>query len=290
MRIRNKSVLQIKPFGRSEINRFLHFIFLHFTRKSTTSLLVACFLFLTFGCNKSSPPDSAPPAAPAQNLGYGNIGTYPTSGLPIDNSNDNSSTYNDPTSGSTVPFYVVSNKVFGEYVGTHPLNAPTNIRINVDLTSLAGGRYGGTVHLMYEDAGQFYDGIFESGTDVNPKADGLKNNGELEAQYNYWFKMNSNVYFSGFFQDSYGAIVLVVDKTVGTADAQGNLTVSGNVWYKNFGQSYSGQSPYRKCWFISAGPYDCRSTTVINKTSPYPSGYTQLGAFKSLVKKKAFHQ
>jgi hypothetical protein len=109
----------------------------------------------------------------------------------------------------------------------------------------------------------------------------LYNNGEITSAYNYWYNSNSN--FSGFFQNSVGALVL----SVSSVDSNG--CASGSLYYENFPYTGAVQSPYRECWFISAGPFDCQDGGIENKSSLVPtSGYTLLGSFTGLPVSLAF--
>lgn len=197
------------------------------------------------------------------------------------------------TSGSnTATFTPVSLSEFNSYVASHPLNNPSNFKITVNLQKTSTSRYGGTVKLSYTDTGYTYNGTFSAGTGANVSISGLKDNGTEESQFNYWYASGGKAVFSGVFQDAQGSIVLVVDNTVNQGDAQGASVVSGTVYYKNFAQSYATQSPYRKCWFIYTGPYNCRDTAIVNKTSlvPTENGYRKLGTFTGLSKTQAFVQ
>lgn len=194
--------------------------------------------------------------------------------------------------GNTVAFTPDSLEIFNTYVGTHPLNNPSNVKLNVNLVDVGGGHFGGQVKLAYDDAGQHYEGYFVAGTGKNQSYTSMGTNrdvGLYHAQYNTW--MTSGTQFAGFFQDAYGAVVLVIDKVVSQGDAQGASYVSGSLWFKNFTKTMAPQGTERYCWFIYNGPYDCRSTTIINKSNVYPSdGYRRLGTFTGLSKSKAFNQ
>lgn len=194
--------------------------------------------------------------------------------------------------GNTVAFQPDSLEIFNTYVGTHPLNNPSNVKLNVNLVDVGGGHFGGQVKLAYDDAGQHYEGYFVAGTGKNESYTSMGTNrdvGLYHAQYNTWFGGGKN--FTGFFQDAYGAVVLVIDNVVSQGDAQGASYVSGSLWFKNFTKTMAPQGSERYCWFIYSGPYDCRSTTVINKSNAYPSdGYRRLGTFTGLSKSKAFNQ
>ncbi|MEN0057585.1 MAG: hypothetical protein AAGB31_02025 [Bdellovibrio sp.] len=237
------------------------------TMNTKLLFLMLAFSFLGVGCGSNSGSDSSV-------VGSDVI-------TPLDGS----------TSGSgsnVVTFVPVSLAEFNSYVALHALNAPTNFQLSVNLTNAGSNRYGGTVKISYYDNGMQFVGTFTAGTGTNVKISGLKDNSRLEAEYNHWYLVNGQYNFSGFFQDAYGAIVVVIDEYIDQGDAQGTSTASGSVYYKNFAQSYATQSPYRSCWYIYNGPYDCRSSAVINKSSTVPDGYTKLGTFSGLNVTTAF--
>jgi hypothetical protein len=186
------------------------------------------------------------------------------------------------TGSNTVTFTPVSMTELSNYVGTHSLNAPTNIQLTVSLADQGGAHYGGSVKISYTDVGIRYTGNFESGTGLNPKYDSLKDNNKYQAQYNTWYTQNGTKVFTGMFQDKWGAVVLVIDNVVNAGDGQGGGYVTGSVYYRNFAYTYATQSPYRKCWFIYEGPFNCRSYSIINKTSTVPDGFIKLGTFSNL--------
>lgn len=196
---------------------------------------------------------------------------------------------------NSVQFVPVSYVEMNNYVATHPLNAPTNFKVTVDLTKDGSNLYSGQIHIMYDDNGYHYDGVFDSGNATNPELEYSPYNGSAgwkEHSYNFW--MNGTV-FTGYFQDAYGAIILVVDgtSTTNSGDGQGGeAMLSGSVWYRNFAQSQAPQGPMRKCWYITAGPYNCQSAIMASKSAanPYPSDtYKKLGTFSGLSRSQAFH-
>ncbi len=254
------------------------------TFNSKLIVLLAALSLMGVGCGKSNQFQT----------GSGDAGTTvnnggATSGIP-GAPNGSGSTSTGSTSGSNIAdFTPASFGEFSAYVASHPLNNPTNIKLTVDLQNNGSGRYAGTVKISYTDLGHPYTGTFTAGSGTNQKLSGLQDNGMLEAEYNRWFTNNGKTVFSGFFQDAYGAIVLIVDNAVNQGDGQGGGYVTGSVYYKNFAQSYAPQSPYRKCWYIRTGPYNCRASAVIDKTSLYPAdGYRKLGTFSGLAKSAAF--
>ena len=254
-------------------------------------ILFMCVMSMV-GCNKSSTTTADAPLATATTTPvispscpsgfydyYGNCGV-------TDQGN------NDPvtTGGSTVQFYIANFNDFNSYVATRPLNNPTDVKITVQLQHVGDLRYGGRVAISYTDNNIRYQGWLESGVGLNSTYNiNSRDDGKYEAQFNYWFPNQGKTVFSGFFQDTIGAVVLVIDNVQNQGDGQGGGLVSGSLWYKNFAQVLAPQGPMRKCWFISLGPYDCRSGTVISKSGLYPSdGYKLLGTFSGLNMQQAF--
>lgn len=194
--------------------------------------------------------------------------------------------------GDTVELKAVSFAMLSNYVGTHPLNNPSNLKISVDLTGDEAFKFSGSVRISYEDNGQTWTGLFESSADKNVSMDGLRDNDVAESKFNHWFKKDGKLVYSGIYQDQYGSIALVIDNVIDQGDGQGSSYVSGSVYFRNFAQSKATQSPYRKCWFIYTGPYDCRTDTVMVKSGLYPTtaeGYRKLGTFSGLSRTKAFN-
>lgn len=236
------------------------------------------------GCSSKKSQTATPPVADT-----------PSAENPVDTGNPGGSGTGGglgDSGGDTVDFKPVSFAMLSNYVGTHPLNSPSNIKINVNLTGDELFKFSGSVRISYEDNGQTWSGLFESSADKNVSMSGLRDNDVPESTYNFWFKKDNKLVFTGMFQDQYGAIALVIDNVINQGDGQGSSYVSGSVYFRNFAQSHATQSPYRKCWFIYTGPYDCRSTTLISKTGLYPTtdeGYRKLGTFTGLSRTKAFN-
>lgn len=203
---------------------------------------------------------------------------------------------------NSVKFTPVSLQELNSYVATHPLNYPTNIKVTVDVQPDSEGHVYGQVRISYDDNGMHYEGVFDSGSGTNSNLEYNPFNGWKEYQYNYWM---TNTKFSGYFQDPYGAIILVVDGTtsVNQGDGQGGETMlTGSIWYHNFATSQAYQGPNRKCWYIynfnnpnqyPSTVYDCRSGIMNSKsaTNIYPTdSYRKLGTFTGLSKSQAFKQ
>ncbi len=251
--------------------------------KNKILLLLFIVSFVGVGCS-SKKSDATPPA-----------GSTPVVTNPVDpGAPGGTGTGGGLTtaSGDTVEFVPVDFATFNSYVGTHPLNSPKNIKVSVNLKDNGSLRYYGSIKISYEDNGQTNTGTFESGSGTNQNLSGLKDNDVMESIYNYWFKSGTTTVYSGLYQDVYGSIVFVVDKSLDQGDGQGSAYVSGSVYFKNFAQSQATQSPYRKCWFIYNGPYNCQSSTVMAKSAIYPTtgeGYRKLGTFSGMSRARAFN-
>jgi hypothetical protein len=205
--------------------------------------------------------------------------------------------------GSTVAFTPASLSVMNEYTATHPLNNPTNFKINLNLSQVGAGRYGGDVSISYSDNGIQYNGVFKAGLGNNLERDpqtGYKykyDNGRLEADYNFWFKYENKLVFTGFFEDQYGAITITLVPQTTTAsgnDAEPTMTgpYKGYVYFKNFGLTGAGHAPGRSCWYTYLGSYDCRSNVIQTKCGLYPgaeAGYKLLGTFTGVDVNSAFN-
>lgn len=186
--------------------------------------------------------------------------------------------------GQTVAFKPSSFATFNTYVGTHPLNNPSEFKINILLTASAdnGNLFGGRIRIGYNDAGTWYQGTFETGAGKNVECSQCRDNGEVEAKYNYFYDASGKHVFSGFFQDRYGALVLILEPDSGSGDGDSG-SYKGTIFFRNFNQALSTQSANRKCWFIYNGPYICGSNAVYNKSS-YTAidSYTKLGTFSGI--------
>ncbi len=195
------------------------------------------------------------------------------------------------SSGNTVCFSMASFSTFVSYVATHPLNDPSNVQLSVQLSDVGNGRFGGTVQISYTDNNTQFNGIFNSSSGVNSDIGGNRGyNGFPKSEFNYWFTFEGRRVFTGFFQDQYGAIVLVIENTLDTGDGSGGGFLTGSVWYRNFAQGLASyNNTERHCWFLSDGPYNCQSSIVMSKSGLFPTDtYQKLGTFSGLSKSAAF--
>lgn len=181
----------------------------------------------------------------------------------------------------------------GDYTG-RAMNNPTNISINLNMISYAKKTYGGTATISYKEGGYPFEGFFSSG-----KTDHTN-------QYNVWITKNNKRYFRAFFEDHYGAIIVVIDNMLNLGDGANSNPglASGLVYYKNFKETMAPNpltgslpgfgSPRTFCWFISLGPYDCRAWPTkkgidINRAVYPDNGYKVLGRFSNLRLNEAFN-
>ena len=206
--------------------------------------------------------------------------------------------------GSSAPLTVDSMAVLNTYVGIHPINAPTNIRVYVETTNIGSGHTSGTIKLSYYDNNQLYQGVFSSenpNTPVNRVSYHNWYTGQDNSAFNQWFTWQGKTVFHGFFQDAYGAVILVIDGGLDLGDGTGASTLSGSVWFKNFAVAPAPQfngGMGEQCWFLlQPSPYECGAFQVgqpgnspISTTSALTpgNGYTRLGTFSGLNKARAF--
>jgi len=244
-------------------------------------VLLAAVAMLGVGCAKESQFESDSSVDTANGF-Y----TFPPTAPPGSGEGSAGDSWN---YGNTVTFSPVSFAEMTSYVALHPLNAPTNIRLNVNLVNDGSGRYYGHLKIAYRDNNQEFSSYMDARNQRNQKFDYMKDNNVHEAEYNRWFTINGKSVFTGFFSDAYGGIVLVIEGSENQGDGQGGGLLKGSIWYRNFAQTSAPQSPYRRCWFVYDGPYNCRSSAVINKNSLTIDGYRKLGTFTGLSKTKAFN-
>ncbi|CAN5634205.1 hypothetical protein BH10BDE1_BH10BDE1_10650 [soil metagenome] len=195
-------------------------------------------------------------------------------------------------SGSTAPLTNVSN-LGTMFFNSYP-NAPTNIQVNVDMNRTLDA-----VIVSYTDNGK----VVEAGLGTRFPNGSRENN-----QYNGWVNEGSARVYKGFFQDKYGAVVVIIDKVLNAGDGSASASVGGSIWFQNFGENpaydskcQSGDPRYGTCflnqlmcWEIKAGPYDCRTfivgssvitnsaTTPNNKGPSRSKSYLKLGDFNGL--------
>lgn len=190
-----------------------------------------------------------------------------------------------PNGAGSLDFTPVSQLAMSDFVN-ETLTNPSNFKIKVSLKKVGNGRYGGSVNLSFTENGLLRSTNLESGVGVNQSFNGMYDNGRLQSDFNYWYTKDNKTIFSGFFEDRYGAIVLVILK-----DVNNPANNKGYVHYKKFTVTSAPHSPYRSCWFTYMGPYDCRSTEIINKSELFPTaaqGYSLLGTFDNIIISESF--
>ena len=179
------------------------------------------------------------------------------------------------------------NRVEEYNFGREPNYEVTKGKIYVDLSRVSGKRhYRGDVVVALEQ--QLSDGEYTA-----PHAK-FSSGGDDDSRYNIWGNFNKRLGFHGFFSDNRsGSIILVLGEgTDPLKNTDGNRKAirfsSGSVWFMNFrslrgnnykdcyeGGQYIGLTghipkPPKKCWFIGAGPFDCRGL----------AGWKKSGCFK----------
>lgn len=254
-----------------------------------TSALIAILAFglMTMGCAKQgSPADSAassaavPSTAPYVNIPTDGSAYVPPGAGPGTGPGANLAQY-----GATANLTFTSLSTLQQYTGRQ-ITSYNTAKVNVNLVQ-SGNTYGGTVSVGYNDCTygncQAYQGTFTSGRSAN-----------LDP-YNVFFTFNGRTVFHGFFEDYLGGLILVINTRTDSnfGDGVSNQKVGGSVWFRNFGATYAPHPP-TYCWFVSLGPYDCRSWpngNGVNTTqADIPNnGYVQLGTFVDLNLTAAFN-
>ncbi len=245
-------------------------------------LLIVTSLGSLVGCAKEKKQAASAPPPP----GTGVIPTPPGGG----NGGGGTGKVDD----NEVDMSNVSTASLGEMFFKSPVNKPQNIRFKMDVTKQGDG-YGGNVSVSFEDGGATRKVVMSTRHPSYP--------GTSDTKHNIWFDFNGKTVFHGFFQDLYGAMVVVIDSSIDLGDGQPSALVGGSVWFQNFGPS-GVQGPLKMCWQISIGPFDCRTFLVggkvISTSALYPNNYgndsiperkpyQKLGDFGGLLRSEAFH-
>jgi hypothetical protein len=199
------------------------------------------------------------------------------------------------SSSNTVSLDASAGALSGMFFQSGAVN-PRNITMTMS-TYNSGAGYAGSVTISYiDDRGSHGTTL----TTTHPQYPSTSN-----AEYNVWLNATQ---WHGFFQDSYGAIVVVIDRSVGLGDG-GSKLLGGSIYYQNFGPRRNPlQGPNRMCWQInpvegaSTAPYDCRtfltsfadgalpvttSSLVPNNSGQGRPAYTLLGKFDGLNQQAA---
>lgn len=189
--------------------------------------------------------------------------------------------------GGNAAITISSLSRMSEYTG-RAMNAPQDIKLNLNMVKSSGGTFGGTARITYTDIHPYtgvrtpFEGYFTAGSSADATS------------FNRLFSINGKTVWHGNFEDFLGGLVIVIDEIVDLGDGQGPQdTVNGSIWFKNFGLTYAPHSP-TYCWFISLGPYDCRGFPSGDSMNTYQSieptnGYVLLGRFTGMSLKAAFN-
>lgn len=214
-------------------------------------ILFATALIAMGGACAQDSGGSAPPVATVPPSGSGVNPTPPTS-CPQGQvaSVNNTCVPQAATAGSGVPLKLVSSAQLARMFFNSNPNNPQNVMIQINAASSAD-----SVVITYTDGSLTRQAKF--GT-VHPLS------GVSDNSLNKWYNDGTlgKLVWKGWFQDRYGAVILVIDKTTATGDGTPGAIVGGSVWFQNFNMYYPNnqlQGPEKMCWQITEGPYDCRS-------------------------------
>ncbi len=271
--------------------------------KQLTLLIIVPFLF--FSCAEEK--DSAVPGASTTT----EVPAQPSGPFvpPTGNGNTGSTQSGLWSYGATTPLTINDTAngefdlaTFSEFNNLTVVN-PQNVRLNVNLVRRGQG-YGGRIAISYNDQGVYQEWVLVNG-DINnfPGDEAYDQNIssseeakvlEQAAKYNRFLDAGAVPQFHGFFQDFYGAVVLVIDGGgFQTGDGQGPTTVSGSLWFRNFDDTVAPYGYYH-CWQIWAGPYDCRAWKDGEGVNTFRSlepdnGYVKFATFTDINLEDAFN-
>ena len=222
--------------------------------------------------------------------------------------------------GTSAPITITSEDVFADFRLGRLINTMDDIedlRVYVDLRKDSGGKYySGDIRIAYWEhdtqGATFRETRYRSGRGSN-------------AKYNVWFRKSGRDYFHGFYQETHGSLVFVIDdvtQATRNPDApQQNTLYSGSLWVKQFRTTWNRRNSCnnhdnryifennldptktfipplaerdRNCWFITSGPFDCRTwrsgkgVDTFKAVNP-DSCYSKMGRFNGLDLLKAFN-
>lgn len=255
--------------------------------KNRVLTIIALALLMNAGCAKENSRSAPSPVVVVPQACVG-VQCVDSNGDGIPDAPVNPTTTTPNTSypsGSGVPLLTSTATLAKMFFNSLP-NNPTNIRINIDLN-----RASDAVIISYIDNGRVFEAGFGGSHPYNASVSGTKQSG--------WATHNGQPVWKGFFQDNYGAIVVVIDSTLNTGDGTPAQFIGGRVYFINFptGWPYAPQGEMKMCWDITLGPYDCRTflqnNTIVWGSSLNPQnagptvteagrGYQLLGSFTGM--------
>jgi hypothetical protein len=258
-------------------------------RRLTTTLTIALLALTAIGCNTGGGMSS----------GSSTDTSVVTAVVPNPWTGTGTAGNNLGSSGGSAQL-ITSAALMQMYSG-HPVASADDVTVTVQLDNFEDsdfvGNYSGYLTISYNNGGEYMQGVMWTGDTTT------------DTQYNIWYNdpTTGKRIFHGIFEDeppSYpgtqtaGGIILVIDNAESLGDGALDGTVSGSVWFKNYGIT-TASKPETKCWFIQLGPYDCQSWPnnasayspgIDPKRSIYPdSGYIKLGTFSGLNATDAFN-
>ena len=252
--------------------------------KPFLKIMIAAIMLTAVGCAKESGGGDGA-SIPGSCTSRCDGGTTPPPGT---------GTGNDPTqtgyyTGSTAQ--VTNYSGLGAFFYRSMPQRPTNVRVNIDMA-----RAKDSIIISYVDAAT--NRLVEAGLGTMHPYSGIQ-----DGSYNNWYQENGRWVYKGFFQDQFGAIIVIVNRAVGQGDGQPAQFLGGSIYFQNFNAeqwpNYPIQGPEKMCWQISMGPYDCRSFIVFpgnkyehvsmtsaetptTKGPDKPSYYQKLGDFDGI--------
>lgn len=261
------------------------------TLTKTKIATMVLLLVLSIGCSKKSSTMNVPgpgnPDAVPQNPGTATCGA----GVTYASGATATLTLPDVSFDSSLGIYrsQIFEKYAGRLVNLGCLNPAINVNMDTFNVQDPGHtpQYGGLFKIGRVENGNSVIGTFSSGTSID------------ETKFNKWYSTGGAQKLKLFFQDTSGGVIVILKQVV-INDM--SVTYQGDVYFRNFdfgvcanpppwgSPQCNVQSPYKKCWDISAGPYSCRAFLSGNNVRPdiidlpgfgdHQSGYTGPGYLK----------
>ncbi len=248
-------------------------------------LVLGLFTLIMVGCGGSSKVSNGNSVTPVPT-------PTPTPEVPA-----GTTTWPYSVSGDVVSFVPVSYEMLNTYVAIRPLNNPSDVKININLSKISGTSfYAGKVQIGYTDNGTFYYGSFTAKEGVNPTCSNCRDNGIYRSAPNFWSTINGVKTFMAYVQDKWGSLIIVMEAETAGADGEAGGLLKGRIYFRNFANceidQYSNGRD-RECWYIYSGPYACYSNNMSQKLSStdFSDGtYRLLGSFSGVNRAKALGQ
>lgn len=137
-----------------------------------------------------------------------------------------------------------------------------NLQDSGNISPEGNATYKGSFSISYTE--EFHSGRVESNEQILTTGDNPE-----DTQYNYvYLDTEGNFTWKAFFQDEFGSILVILTQGQRPDECSENdgcnnqvffSMANGAIYYRNWPDRGQGSLPDKKCWLVTAGPYDCRT-------------------------------